>query len=702
MSDLAAPRGQSPSLTTQSDRESASASDIEMESLVPAHEHSDQIPDPHESDVNTVAGVSDPPATLHTSQHHPLDPDIDSRLRSITAVPDKRPSIYNRLVMDTWVCEIIAMVFSVGCIVAIAFTVGNYNGGAIPLLRWGITLNTLIAVLSTAARAALIFVVSSSIGQLKWCWLARRGTRLQDIQVMDEASRGPLGAIKVLAKWIGGPLASLDATITICMIAFGPFLQQLVAYPNSLAEEPSLRATTPKTVNYTLLWDFDGEGDQDALFAMGDFLDAYLALGSDAFTPRAICPRPAVQCAWIYKSVGWCSKCRTTSGRLSDCVVKDHRGSNASFCQLIVDSQGAELAGIDRPKLMRHMDPLDNISSVSLQYRTSDAWSANVSAFVADNSTIIQQPLLMFTHVATVLDEEVFLNLYYSDQPELRIKRVNECVLTLCEREYNATTVDGKTSWDIISTDYGKRFESDSYWRPEKSAEGVVLTSPDGGLTRLDETERAFCPIGRYFDVIEDADMTSSGSLSYNLTHSWQDPDDQASDIDPKEYLASVAAAFTNYGLNLTTHNAVGESYLPQVTVHVRWKWIALPAFLELASAVLFLSTIFYSRHVRVPIWKSSLLAIYYHEIEDLHEKRLISLLSEMDKASSTTSVRISRSGDYRGFMLRRVRHERELQEERQQGDRFRLVGLRATWLRFIGIQLIRANELQCVQGPGN
>jgi hypothetical protein len=37
---------------------------------------------------------------------------------------------------------------------------------------------------------------------------------------MDEASRGPLGAIKVLAKWAGGPLATLGAVITVCMIAF--------------------------------------------------------------------------------------------------------------------------------------------------------------------------------------------------------------------------------------------------------------------------------------------------------------------------------------------------------------------------------------------------------------------------------------------------------------------------------------------------
>ena len=183
MRDLEAPGGQSPSLTTQCDRESASASDIEMVSLVSAHEYSDQVYDPHEIHFSTAAGASDLAATLGASEHRPRDPSIEStldasehrlrdphiepRFNAITAAPDKRPSAYNRLIMDTWVCEAAAMVFSIGCIVAIAFTVGNYDGEPIPSLSLDVTLNTVISVLSTAARAALIFVVSSSIGQLK-------------------------------------------------------------------------------------------------------------------------------------------------------------------------------------------------------------------------------------------------------------------------------------------------------------------------------------------------------------------------------------------------------------------------------------------------------------------------------------------------------------------------------------------------------
>jgi hypothetical protein len=486
----------------------------------------------------------------------------------------------------------------------------------------------------------------------------RRDRLLQDVQVMDEASRGPLGAIMVLSKCVGGPFATLGAIITICTVAFSPFLQQLVEYPTNIAEQPSLEATTPRVVNYTLLWDFGRDNDREARDAMETWSMAYLEFGSEAFTPRGVvCPRPAVQCAWQYRSVGWCSECRKATGRLSDCIVKDHRNDEEKFCQLIVDN--AESEAVHPKGLMRHWNTSDsdNSSRISLQYHTQVEWAANVSAFVTNDNTIIGQPVVTLTHATIIPVEDVFLDIYHSDQGALQIEHIDECVLTLCEREYNTTTADGGTSWDLISTDYGKRFQSGSCWRPEHSAQDVVLTSPDGGLTRLNETERAFCPIGTYTRFLRTIFGNTTDSLSYNLTHSWQKLDRVPKPaIDFPKSLASIAAGLTNYGLNISNHYTIGKASSAQVTIHVRWQWIALPALLELGGVVLLLSTIFYSRHVRVPIWKSSLLAIYYHQVEDLRESRAIFLLSEMDKASNNASVQISRTGDDRGFMLRRVR----------------------------------------------
>ena len=175
--------------------------------------------------------------------------------------------------------------------------------------------------------------------------------------------------------------------------------------------------------------------------------------------------------------------------------------------------------------------------------------------------------------------------------------------MTLCEREFTASTEYGKTSRALTDINYGKRFESGSCWRPEDSAEDVELTSADGGRTRLNETERAFGPVDIYHDYL---DLTPKGTRSrwyYNLTYTYQGPGDSppVSDRSFNSMVEDLAILLTDYKVNKSSHNAIGKAYLPEVTVHVQWPWIALPTFLELATVVLFLSTVFYNHHIKVP-----------------------------------------------------------------------------------------------------
>jgi hypothetical protein len=360
-------------------------------------------------------------------------------------------------------------------------------------------------------------------------------------------------------------------------------------------------------------------------------------------SPSTICPRPAT-CRWEdYKSIGWCSKCRNTTGYLSDCIVKDHRSDDLletqSFCQLVVDT--SETEPTRQHELIRQTMRSDYGSKVQLNYDAVHLWVANISTFVADDNAVIKEPIVMYTHAAISHVEDVFRDLYHSGQPALQIYHISECVLTLCERKYDITVKDGVTSSDLISIDYGRLSQFGSCWQPKQSAEDVVLTSPDGGHTRINQTERAFCPVDTYYDIFTTKLDNSTYTWHYNLTHLYQQRGDPPPA--PAEYFDRVAADFattlTDYGLNMSNRNAVGMAYLPEAKVLVRWQWIALPVLLQLATVVMFVSTAVYSCHVKVPIWKSLLLAICYHDIEDLQETRAVSLLSQMDKASGTASV---------------------------------------------------------------
>lgn len=110
-------------------------------------------------------------------------------------------------VSDTWLWEFLALGISTGCLIAIAMVLKQHDQKPIPTFFWGLTLNAIVAILSTFSKSALIVAVSAGLGQLKWHWLStvtretdnqlneqqrsRQGRVLLDTDLFDNASRGP-------------------------------------------------------------------------------------------------------------------------------------------------------------------------------------------------------------------------------------------------------------------------------------------------------------------------------------------------------------------------------------------------------------------------------------------------------------------------------------------------------------------------------
>jgi len=145
---------------------------------------------------------------------------------------------------DTWLPEVLGIIISASCLIALAAVLFAFDGQSSPQLRWGLTLNAVISILATASRTALLAVVAATIGQLKWCWFTA-SKRLQDMQSFDNASRGALGSVTMLLSMPAGYLASLGAAVTILALAWDPFLQQIVNYPIRGVSAPSASASIP-------------------------------------------------------------------------------------------------------------------------------------------------------------------------------------------------------------------------------------------------------------------------------------------------------------------------------------------------------------------------------------------------------------------------------------------------------------------------
>lgn len=136
-----------------------------------------------------------------------------------------------------WLYEMGAIVLSLFFMLAIIVVLKKIDGK--PMSSWHMPLspNTLIAVLSTLSKSAILFVISGCLGQLKWVYFEQRGQRLMDLQVFDDASRGPLRSLWLLMRirW-SAIIASCGALLTILALAQDAFYQEV--YSTYTTETP--------------------------------------------------------------------------------------------------------------------------------------------------------------------------------------------------------------------------------------------------------------------------------------------------------------------------------------------------------------------------------------------------------------------------------------------------------------------------------
>ena len=85
--------------------------------------------------------------------------------------------------------------------------------------------------------------VAQGISQLKWTYFQQRPHRLAELQVFDDASRGPLGSLQLLWKirW-KAVVASLGALVCVLALATEPFTQQILSYPTLMTAMANVSA----------------------------------------------------------------------------------------------------------------------------------------------------------------------------------------------------------------------------------------------------------------------------------------------------------------------------------------------------------------------------------------------------------------------------------------------------------------------------
>lgn len=201
-----------PADTSSSRNSHAVSSEVELENLLPAQRRSKAVSD--------ATGNSHPLKTTETRNvangDRPGSTEWVSRL--------SRRARWSSL----WLYEIGAILLSLVFMSAIIVVPENIDGK--PMSSWNMPLspNTLIAIFSTLSKSAILLVISGCLGQLKWVYFEQRGQRLMDLQVFDDASKGPLESLWLLIRirW-SAIIASCGALLIILALAQDAFYQEV-------------------------------------------------------------------------------------------------------------------------------------------------------------------------------------------------------------------------------------------------------------------------------------------------------------------------------------------------------------------------------------------------------------------------------------------------------------------------------------------
>ncbi|PLB49033.1 hypothetical protein P170DRAFT_357764 [Aspergillus steynii IBT 23096] len=547
--------------------------------------------------------------------------------------------------MDTWIWEITAMIFSTLCFVAIVAVLGAYDQKASPSFPKGLTLNTIVSILATGSKSSLLCMVGTSIGQLKWNWL--QGSRrhlLYDLQSFDDASRGPWGSLLVLLHRPKKErlLISLGAIITIASLAFDPFMQQIV---NLSTRQVSRESDGARVKQVDVPWRVSSGAD--IYSAMVSSLNAGIWTGGVKSDP--ICP--SGNCTWpTFRSAGWCSKCEdfTSNATFVGCDVamfnSSSHDSQKVACNIKIPdgySINCDLQGVWGNRRMFEEDWRPGLT-MKIPFYVIQPMHPRWGPYFNQTILGVRSPLSAVAMVGLSTPNA------FTGPDLLQVVSVSGGVPSIRK----SSTEFGEIFLNPDSPYESSTVNLNSCWKPHRDQAVDLSISSESSLLKFNPWENstrfAACPVI--------GDMTGSGLVDtvyhryqYNTTINMWESRDQFSYEPPitkalalssfDSIMSNIAASLTNTAHELLGREVYGVVMNPEVYVVVNWYFIILPGVLIVLGILFLILTILHNRQRGHSHWKSSLLPVVYHGLaEDIGSDEL-GKASAMEKSALERTV---------------------------------------------------------------
>jgi hypothetical protein len=562
------------------------------------------------------------------------------------------------------------MAFSMACFTAMCGLLIAYNGRQVPNLPYGLTFNAVVSILTTAANSALLCVVAASLGQLKWSWFQSQQRKLADVQIFDDASRGPLGAAALLRTTPILSLASGGALVTILTLLMDPFVQQILTYPASQELQNSTVATIPTAYYFS--------NENESLFTQA------VRNGIELDPPELSPSCPSGNCTWpIVTSVGWCSKCEDIKFAVqsSECTVSFKTEGTTVYrayknCTVTLPDTEVQINFLTEGRRM-NLDPVIRVWHDNYAVQELYRMSENESLPTLNDTTYLQVPnpflaLLFVRFQGTYSGDCLSSSQTPASTTEVEMPfELTHCILDLCLRNYSIAVSNQIPSVQIVGSRFGKTSIVEENNVPAQvcweSRPGIINTAADNHDWAtvpfiIESDDFAFCHSAMDKQKLSwgwTSAITSllAGSISsYNfcldqnyacdayLNESSSDILDRVGNVPCQTLMENIGAYLTKLTMDSGGLMVYGTVSGLVSRIRVRWIWLSLPTAVQVAGLVLFLITTISTRRQKVPLWKESLYPLIYHGLDGpgLGDMTTDNRISAMDRTAAMTRARLT------------------------------------------------------------
>jgi hypothetical protein len=581
----------------------------------------------------------------------------------ITTTHSTSLSLLRNVQLRWWGWELVAAGISLAFFAAVIVVLKVYDGHAIPQLPLGITLNTTVSLIAAVSKTALLLVASTTMSQLKWLWIHKSSRRLQDLQAFDEASRGPWGALTLL-QHSRFSVASLGALVTLFLLGFDPFIQQLITTPERVLpyEAGSTAVYKASTFNQYAELNVDSvvNGTLARLSGVNAVVNIQSVISNAASNQGQIVnfetTCPTANCTWpTFKSLGMCSTCMDVT----------EYARNNWVCE--TDNPSVTVDGVTGNNRTCSYN-LPN-SAWSYQYlifgnNTDDLEVAgelrmNVWTTMKSQTSFSKNTFLLVSSLKLENDADLVPGIGRE-----QVLEATECALAMCVEEHDlSTTLGNRThivkssqqpfsmttaptataflpAFDINpSTIDGVKYSVDGLLTLSNVLINIQSTLTGNVTVEYDVTKKAGAPVVYDGGAVPSSILATSFFAGQNFA----------------ETVENVATSVSRYIRGLSEDTTIGQAQNVEVYVRVKWEWLTFPAVLVASGLALLAVAIVQTSHSGLEVWKSSSLPLWFHGSQNGRTKSFgsslerVNTLVEMEKEAGQIQVTLGKLDDASG-----------------------------------------------------